>query len=169
MEPLNARSPGLWLATVSGQFLCRLPCGPHSGVGRMRHLGRALPCTPLGSEGCWQAPSLPFPSMQQARFWLPSQLQLFLPAGINRPGPVPAQKQLHSCKWILQLPVLNNHVLFLCTFNQLLPSTQRWLQAQEWGPGRKVVVYQEEIIPVEVHLQLGKVRECFLTALDVWI
>lgn len=114
---------------VAGYSSSALPSGPHSGVGRRRHLGRALPCTPLSSEGCWQAPFLLFPSVQQAWIWLPSQLQLFLPAGINRPGPVPAQKQLHSCKWILQLPVLNNHVLFLCTFNQLLPCTQRWLQA----------------------------------------
>lgn len=125
---MNARGPGL--AAVSGQLLFTFPRGPGWGARRTRHLGRVLPCTLLGSEGCWQAPSHSFPSVQQARFWRPSQLQLFLPAGINRPGPVPALKQLHSCKWILQLPVLNNHVLFLCTLNQLLPSTQRWLQAQ---------------------------------------
>ena len=124
-SPLSARSPGLGLAAVSGQLLCRFPRGPCRGAGRMRHLGRVLPCTLLSSEGCWKAPSLCFPFVQQAWFWLPLQLQLFLPAGINRPGPVPAQKQLHSCKWILQLPVLNNHVLFLRTINQLLPSTQR--------------------------------------------
>lgn len=129
-SPLSVRSPRLGLAAVSGQLLCRFPHGLRREAGRMRHLGRVLPCTLLGSEGCWQALSLSFPSVQQVRFWLPSQLQLFLPAGINRPGPVPALKQLHSCKWILQLPVLNNHVLFLHTINQLLPSTQRWLQAQ---------------------------------------
>lgn len=128
--PLSARSPRLGLAAVSGQLFCRFPSGPCRGAGRKTHLGKVSPCTLLGSEGYWQTPSLSFLSVQQAQFWLPSQLQLFLPAGINRFGPLPAQKQLHSCKWILQLPVLNNRVLFLCTINQLLPSTRRWLWAQ---------------------------------------
>lgn len=95
-SPLHARSPGLGLAAVSSQLLCRFPCGLHRGAGRTRHLGRVLPCTRLGSEGCWQAASLFFLFVRQGQFWLPSQLQLFLPAGINYSGPVPSQKQLRS-------------------------------------------------------------------------
>lgn len=122
---------------------------PQAGTGCSIWLAplRVSPWTVQGSredEVCRQGPPLHtsgfrrllassislLPLCAAGQSWLPSQLQLFLPAGFNRPGPIPAQKQLHSCKWILQLPVLNNHVLFLCTINQLLPSTLRWLQAQ---------------------------------------
>lgn len=83
---LSARNSGLWLATVSGQFLCRLPHGPRSGVGRRRHLGRAVPCTPLSSGGCWQAPFLPFPSLRTAGSDLAAFTAAAVPTSWNQPS-----------------------------------------------------------------------------------